>query len=143
VRSVLTDNEPELLTIPFRRFWRGAYERIDEVEAWWYARALIYTGLEPRGEARPQKHYFLTERGVSEADRLVAVVPHALWYDRRIRLIHRFFGSLSASDVKDLQYSHFPYRQAQLNEVIPDLPVDEIRAAFARVFGEPLGIDLE
>lgn len=143
VRSVLRDREPERLTVPFRKFWRGAYERLDDVEAWWYARQLVYTVLEPKGSARPQKHYFLTALAEVEAQRLVAAVEQARWYAQRMDTIYRFFGGLSAARIKELQYSHEPYRQAQLNEIIPDLPPKEIVQNFARVFGEPLGVDLE
>src|SRR6266508_154646 len=76
IRSILLNNEPELLTTQFRKFWRGAYERLDDVEAWWYGRRLIYTGLEPRKGARPQKYYFVSAFAFSEADRLVTAVAH-------------------------------------------------------------------
>lgn len=143
VRSMLRDREPELLTVPFRKFWRGAHERLDDVESWWYSRGLVYAGLEPKGGARPQKHYFLTDLGETEAGRLVAAVEHSRWYAQRADLIYRFFGSLSAARIKALQYSHEPYRQAQISEIIPDLPIEEIGQNFARVFGEPLGVDLD
>lgn len=143
IRSLLMGREPELLTLPFRKFWRGAYERLDDVEAWWYARRLVYTGLEPKGNARPQKHYFLAPLAETEAKRLVAGVEHARWYAERIDLIHRFFGGLSATRVKELQYSHGAYRQAQLNENIPDLPAEEIVQNYTSVFGEALGVDLD
>jgi hypothetical protein len=143
VRTLLNEREPELMTLPFRKYWRGAYERLDDVEAWWYARRLVYTGLEPKGGARPQKHYFLTSLAETEAQRLVGAVDHARWYAERIDLIHRFFGGLSAARVKELQYSHEAYRLAQLNEIIPDLSSDEIAANFARVFGESLGVNLD
>ncbi len=142
IHSILDQREPELLTIPFRRFWRGAYERLDDVESWWWARSLVYVGTEPRGYARPRKHYFLTEKGEMVAQRLVASVQHASWYAERIDLIHRYFGGLSAARVKDLQYSHEAYREAQLNETIPDLRSEEIAQNFTRVFGEPLGVEL-
>lgn len=142
IRIVLREREPELMTLPFRKFWRGAYERLDDVEAWWYARRLVYTALEPKGSARPQKHYFLTDLADTEAQRLVGAVAHAGWYAQRIDLIHRFFGGMPAARVKELQYGHEAYRHAQLNEVIPDLPPEEIAANFVRVFGEPLGVDL-
>jgi hypothetical protein len=141
-RTVLRDREPELLTDPFRKFWRGAYERLDEVEGWWHARRLVYRALEPKGGARPQKHYFLSASAQMESERLVSAVDHARWYANRIDLIHRFFGSLSAADIKELQYRHLAYRQAQLDETIPDLPLVEIVDNFVRVFGEPLGVDL-
>jgi hypothetical protein len=143
VRTVLREREPERMTLPFRKFWRGAYERLDDVEAWWYARRLVYTALESKGGARPQKHYFLTELALTEAQRLVSAVEHAGWYALRVDLIHCFFGGMSAARVKDLQYGHEAYRQAQLNEVIPDLTSDEIAANLARVFGEALGVDLD
>jgi len=138
VRMVLGEREPELLTLPFRKFWRGAYERIDQVEAWWHARGLVYARLEERGQARPQKHYFVTEEGLRTAERLVDLVGHARWYAERIALIAQFFGGLTPAEVKHLQYEHLEYRQAQLDETIPDLPLDEIRDRFQRVFGEPV-----
>lgn len=138
IRSILLNNEPELLTTPFRKFWRGAYERLDDVEAWWYGRRLIYTGLEPRKGARPQKYYFVSALAVSEADRLVNAVAHGRWYADRIGMIYRFFGSLTPSEVMALQYSHPGYRQAQIDGLIPDLSFPEIVAHFTTVFGEPL-----
>jgi hypothetical protein len=143
VRSILSNNEPEMLTIPFRKFWRGAYERLDEVEAWWYGRQLIYTGLDLRKNARPQKYYFLTQLAISESERLVSEVPHGRWYADRTSLIYRFFGSLTPGEVMGLQYSHAGYRQAHLDGLIPDLSFPEIAAHFATVFGEPLGIAQE
>jgi hypothetical protein len=143
IRMVLREREPELMTLPFRKFWRGAYERLDDVEAWWYARRLVYTVLEPKGGARPQKHYFLTDLAETEARRLVGAVEYARWYAQRVGLIYCFFGGLSAAQVKELQYGHDAYRQAQLNEAIPDLPPEDIAVNFARVFGESLGVDLD
>lgn len=138
IRSILMNNEPELLTTQYRKFWRGAYERLDDVEAWWYGRRLIYTGLEPRKGARPQKYYFVSALALSEAERLVAAVAHGRWYADRIGLIYRFFGSLTPAEIMSLQYSHPEYRQAQIEGLIPDLSFSEIAAHFTAVFGEPL-----
>jgi hypothetical protein len=46
VQELLRAREPEFRTMPFRRFGRGAYESIDRVQAWRYARELIYIGTE-------------------------------------------------------------------------------------------------
>jgi hypothetical protein len=140
IRSILSNNEPELLTTPFRKFWRGAYERLDEVEAWWYGRQLIYTGLEPRKNDRPQKYYFLPRLAFDEAERLVSEVPHGRWYAERVSLIHRFFRNLTPAEVMSLQYGHGSYRQAQIDGLIPDLSFSEIAAHFTTVFGEAIGI---
>jgi hypothetical protein len=138
VRTIIADREPQLRTQPFKKFWRGAYERIDDVEAWWYARRLVYTRLERRGQSPPQKHYFVTAEAISTAERLVRDVAHARWYAERVGIIHRYFGTLSAAEVKSLQYSHPEYRQAQIDETIPDLPLEHVYANFSAVFGEEL-----
>src|SRR4051812_29950874 len=58
IRAAVSEGEPELHTEPFLRFWRGAYERLDDVEAWWYSRALVFVGREVRGDGPRWKHYF-------------------------------------------------------------------------------------
>jgi hypothetical protein len=141
-RNSIHTNEPELRTQQFRKFWRGAYERLDDVEAWWYARELIYTGFELRGQARPWKYYFLTAHGCDEAERLVTEVPDMRWYADRIALLHTYFGQISPAQIKQLQYQHPAYTQAQLNEHIPDLSPQEIEDHFVRVFGEPLVLEV-
>lgn len=142
VREVIDTNEPEVRTQQIRRFWRGAYERLDDVEAWWYARELVYTEFEPRGQARPWKYYFVTAHGYHEAARLVTDVPDMQWYAHRITLIHAYFGQLSAVQIKKLQYQHPAYQDAQLNEHIPDLSPQEIEDHFAKVFGEPMILEV-
>ncbi|AMV24004.1 hypothetical protein VT84_06385 [Gemmata sp. SH-PL17] len=140
IRQIHRDREPELQTIPFRKFWRGAYERRDDVEAWWWSRGLVYIRFELRGSARPWKHYFLTQAGVDVAERLVRNLSHAQWYADRIGQIHHYMGHLSASDIKDRQYRHARYKDANLNEYIPDLTAQEIADNFFYVFGEQLEV---
>ncbi len=139
IRQIDADNEPELQTIPFRKFWRGAYERLDDVESWWWSRGLVFVKFEKRGKAAPWKHYFLTQAGRDVAARLVRNVPHAGWYAKRIGQICVFMGHLTASDIKARQYCHAGYREANLNQFIPDLTTEEIAENFRQVFGEPLG----
>jgi hypothetical protein len=42
-----------------------------------------------------------------------------------------------------MQYKHEPYRQAQLNESIPDLELKVIVQHFEDVFQEKLGVQLD
>ncbi|MCW3101160.1 MAG: hypothetical protein JWL77_6778 [Chthonomonadaceae bacterium] len=147
INKILGEKEPERRTDLYRKFLRGAYEQLDRVEAFWHSRHLIYTGTEPRGPfysgSRPQKYYFLTTEAVNLADTLAREVDHARWYAERISLIHDYFGDLPASRLKTLQYSHQAYREAQIAELIPDLPQEEIAANFERVFGEPLRVNFD
>ncbi len=143
IQQIIQDQEPEFQTIPFRKFWRGAYERRDDVENWWWARGLVFTGFETRGKAAPWKHYFLTKTGQDVATSLVAGVQDAKWYAKRINEIHQYMGHLPASEIKNRQYSHERYRQANLNELIPDLSEDEIFSHYKSVFGEVLEVKSE
>lgn len=143
VRLVLNDKEPEQRTDLYRKFLRGAYARLDAVESWWYSRGLVYRGTELRGGARPQKYYFLTEKVEQGVANLVSNVSHAAWYHDRISLLYKYFGEFSADQLRNRQYSHAPYREAQLSEEISDLPFTEIITHFEQVFGEPLGVDFE
>lgn len=104
--AILKNREPELRTKPFRRFWFGAHERLNDVEAWWHSRGLVFIGLERRSDGKPQKYYFLTDEAVTVVAQLIATVDHTRWYQRRIELIKRFFGDLPPSKLKSLQYSH-------------------------------------
>jgi len=80
--------------------------------------------------------------GVTIAEQLRDNLEHAAWYARRIGEIHRYMGHLSAADIKARQYRHDRYRYAQINELIPDLTVAEIRQNFEDVFGEPLEVPI-
>jgi hypothetical protein len=142
IRQALGDREPDLYTEPFLKFMRGAYERIDNVEAWWYTRRLVYTEFELRQSAAPWKHYFVTDEGLALAERLKKNVGHAAWYAARITQIHLFMGHLRATEIKARQYRHPEYSQAQYNELIPDLPDEMISGYFVEVFDEELGVPL-
>jgi hypothetical protein len=143
VRMILSDQEPDRRTDLYRKFLRGAYERIDQVEHWWYSRQLVYTRTEPRGNARPIKYYFLTDKVETVVNHLVNNVPHAAWYEKRIQLIYHYFGEFSAEQLKNLQYTHAPYRNAQLSELIPDLSLTELVHHFEQTFEESIGVDFE
>jgi len=141
VRSALAEGEPELNTEPITKFWRGAYERRDQVEAWWFCRALVFVGRERRGDSPGWKHYFLTAKGAEVARRLRSV-EEVGWYVRRIDEIHRFLGHLRPSQLKERQYRYQPYRDARLNQPIPDLSARDVEENFRQTFNEPLGVPL-
>ena len=141
IRGVLEAGAAEVDTEPFLRFWHGAYERLDDVEAWWYARALVFIGREVRGNGPRWKHYFLTAKGIEVAAALRAGVEQAAAYAARIGQIHHFMGHLRATQIRDRQYRHQAYREAHLNQSIPDLSGRDVEEHFQHVFSEPLGVD--
>lgn len=143
VRKILREQEPELETRPFIRFRFGAYEPLDDVESWWTSRRLVYTRTEPRADTRPQKHYFLTDRGLDAARRLPEEVAVARWYTERAQLIYQYFGHFSPAALRDRQYTHEAYRTARPGLFIPDLPLEVIEAHFTTVFQDSLEVAID
>ena len=76
------------------------------------------------------------------ATRVISRVPHPKWDAGRVAQTHRFLGHLSAAEIKARQYRHARYREANLNEFIPDLTAEEIAHNFCQVFGEPLEVSV-
>lgn len=143
IETILRNREPEMRTQPFRRFWYGAHERLRDVESWWHARGLVFIGIERRRDGKPTKHYFLTGLAADTADRMIAEVDHAAWYDERICLIKHFFGALTPSLIRNLQYSHPVYRDAQLARAIPNLSLTDVIAHFRHVTGKSVDVARE
>lgn len=142
IDGVLAGGEPDLRTDLYRKFWHGAYERLDHVESWWLSRRLVYVRGERRGQAPPQKHYFLTAAVEPVVDRLCSEVPHAIWYRDRVAVLHRYFGDLTAAKIKDLQYQLPGYREAQLGSAIPDVPNDVLRRMYRDTLGHDMKVQL-
>lgn len=140
IRRVIATKEPALQTFPFLKFRHGAYERLDDVEGWWYSRKLVYTGLESRGDAPRWKHYFVTEHAYELATELVQEVEAARWYHQRIAELFQYFGTLSAAQLKELQYTHPEYRRTRLSQHIPNPTLAQVANEFAEVFGEDLRV---
>jgi hypothetical protein len=69
-------------------------------------------------------------------------VPEARWYADRVALVQWFFARFTPAEIKNLQYRHPAYRDAQLRESIPDLTAQEISDAYTDSFGTPLEVDL-
>lgn len=135
IDRVLSNEEPELHTLAYRRFWHGAHERLDLVESWWTSRRLVYVRFQRRGGAPPQKHYFITSQANLVAQELTATVPHAAWYGERIQLLHRYFEGLRPLELGQLQYQHPQYRDAEIGTAIPDLTDLEVQTFCEQVLG--------
>jgi hypothetical protein len=138
VRRALSNKEPEFRTQAYRKFWRGAYERLDLVESWWLSRRLVFVRSQRRGDASPQKHYLLTAAAGKLAVRLPQEVEHARWYADRAALLRAYFGGMSAGTIRSLQYELPGYREAQVGALIPDVSDEDLRTAFRRAFGREL-----
>jgi hypothetical protein len=136
VRKIVNDKEPELRTDFYRKFLYGAHQYLDNIECYWHSRKLVYCAIEPRGDSRTQKYYFLTEKGKRTATNIITNVENAKWYDARIRLLYKYFEQFKPQELKDSQYEYEEYRNAPLNEEISDLSIDDVINDFEDFFDE-------
>jgi hypothetical protein len=68
-----------------------------------------------------QKEYYLTNYGVEKIEKGLAKLSSLKWYVDRCELIKKYFGDLSGTELKQMQYEHPEYRDANWNEKIQDI----------------------
>lgn len=140
VRDILRAKEPDLLRIPMRRLFRGAYESLNEVEAFLTARGLIKRRSQRRKEPTEQRkyirtQYLLTDEGCALVDELLKW-PEARWYHDRCERIAARLGT-SISEYKAQQYRQSEYADTPLQAQIP--PITDRVVARAR---DEFGLDV-
>jgi hypothetical protein len=124
VGAILAAKEPDLFRIPMRRLFRGAYESLNEVEAFLTARGLILRRSERRKEPDGQRRYIrtrylLTETGCALVDELLGY-EEARWYHDRCALIAERLGT-KVAEFKAQQYRQAEYADTPLQALIPPI----------------------
>ncbi len=141
VREIFSNREPEVNSIEMKRFFFGAYEDIDDVIA--FLMAIDFVEFSSRRtidlSKKIQKKYYLTEKAVSHvAKKLKATnFPELDWYVRRCKLIKKYFGDMSASELKQMQYEIKEYEATSWNEYIASIK-DSVKTEFRTQFGEDI-----
>ena len=59
------------------------------------------------------------------------------WYEKRCKLIKKYFGELSGSELKVRQYQIEKYRDTPLNQYIESV-IDETKKMYIDLYGEEL-----
>lgn len=124
VRTILTAREPDLFRIPMKRLFRGAYERLNEVEAFLTARGFVQRRSQRRREPDADRkylrtRYFLTDAGCALVEQLLEY-PEARWYHDRCMLVGARLGT-KVSEYRAQQYRQAEYAGTQLQELIPPI----------------------
>lgn len=124
VRTILTAREPDLFRIPMKRLFHGAYESLNEVEAFLTARGLVQRRPQRRREPDAERkyirtRYFLTDAGCALVEQLLSY-QEARWYHDRCTLIRARLGT-KVSEYKAHQYRQAEYAGTQYQEQIPPI----------------------
>ncbi len=135
VRQIMYDEEPVLRHIPMRRYLRGAHEPLDGITSFLSSRNLAYKRY--TGMRNKTTRYYITKKGLAAVNDILRDCPEATWYAERCKILNRFFGHLSGSAIREIQYLEEEYENTPLKQNISRItPVVEKR--FEEIFQEPL-----
>lgn len=141
VRDIFRSREPELRKEEMSRFFFGAYEDIDDIISFLVSRDFIRYESKRSIDGRVfDKAYYLTGFGINKIENeILTSLINANWYTERCKLIKRFFGDLSGSELKFRQYQHEEYKNTPLNHYINGVE-EEVKNKFLEIYGEELEI---
>lgn len=138
VRKIFNEDEPELRKHEMQRLFFGAYEDIDDVIAFLKSINFIeFSSKTSVGLTTVQKHYYLTQRGLDRIENQLSDFDYLDWYVERCKLIRKYFGNKSGTDLKKSQYEIEEYRKTSLKEYIQGIE-NKVRDKFEKLFGEKL-----
>jgi hypothetical protein len=138
IKDIYDNREPELRRLDMEKFFFGAYEDIDNVIAFLVAIGFIKFVSKVNASLKVvDKEYYITEKGHNKAkDSLVKDSP-LTWYLLRCQLIKKYFGALSGTQLKVLQYKIGEYQKTSFKDYIADIS-DSVRIDFREYYSEEL-----
>ena len=137
VKKIFSNREPVIRKEDMTRFLFGAYENIDNIIAFLYSVNVIdYSSKKDTYLRDIDKHYYITQKGVSKLDD-ISKFPALHWYKDRCLLIKRFFGNYSGEQLKNMQHNVDQYHQTEYSEVIPDITTD-VKEKYFSLYNEAL-----
>lgn len=117
--SLLNDPEPKLHHYPMPRWFRGAYEPLDDA----FGQLVTYgLGLLSREEVPVHRNqFFLTAAGVEAAREIAHSTTPLGWYAHQVRLVLAVAHGQSGSSLKARQYKRAEYAGTELGTVIASI----------------------
>ncbi|SFD60945.1 hypothetical protein [Bacillus sp. UNCCL81] len=137
INTIFDSNEPIIRRIEMERFFFGAYENIDDVISFLKSIGFIdFKSKKSLDLKTIDKQYFITDLAVEKFQE-VNHLSSFNWYVSRLELIKQYFGDLSGSQLKVMQYQIDEYRNTSYKDYISDIQ-DTVRRTYFEMFGEEL-----
>jgi hypothetical protein len=138
VRQIFDDKEPVLRRLDMEKFFFGAYEDIDDVIAFLKSIEFIeFSSSKNLHLKTTEKKYFITEKAITNLENKLPKLPALNWYIERIALLKNYFGNMTGSELKAMQYKIEEYESASWGDYISDIQA-KVESAFFNQFGENL-----
>lgn len=139
VKKIFVNKEPVLRRLEMERFFFGAYEDIDDVIAFLKSVGFIDFSSKKRSDLKVtiEKKYYITQYAIDKFKNIIDTLPAIQWYIERCNLIRKYFGDLSGSQLRILQYRIDEYKNTSYNEYIGSIN-KEVSTEFQNLYSETL-----
>lgn len=138
IKKIFENEEPVMRRLEMEKFFFGAYEDIDDVIAFLKSIDFIeFTSTKTLDLKTTEKKYFVTEKAIINLEDKLPKLSALIWYVERINLIKKYFGYMSGSELKAMQYKIEEYESASWGDYINDIQL-KVEKAFFELYGEKL-----
>jgi hypothetical protein len=138
VKEIFNSKEPELRRLEMEKFFFGAYEDIDDVIAFLSSIDFIHFVSEKDALLKTvSKKYYITDYALTKVNHYSTDETSLKWYLDRCKLIYKYFGHLSGTQLKVMQYGIDEYRVTKYREYISGIS-DQVIKEYFELFGEQL-----
>lgn len=138
VKHIYANGEPIIRKEEMLRFFFGAYEDIDNIIAFLKSINFIHFESIKRTDLKTAtKKYYITDTAISKFNEGIDDLPALQWYIKRCELIKKYFGNLTATQLKVSQYQVRQYSETSLNEYIGDIN-EHVKREYFDLYSEEL-----
>lgn len=138
VKNIYRDDEPIIRKEEMLRFFFGAYEDIDDIIAFLKSIGFIHFESKKSTDLKTvQKKYYITEKAIEKFEAQMHNFSALQWYVKRCELIKKYFGNLTATELKIAQYQIKEYSNTSLNDFIGDIN-EQVQKEYFEIYSEEL-----
>lgn len=121
VRSIFSEDEPELRKFPMIRYRFGAYEKIDNSMSILRSRDLISIARIVENDVLKETDFIIHKSAFSLTSSIVEEWPPLSWYAKRAELVADIAGQRGGTELKARQYEQIEYASTQSGGTIPPI----------------------
>lgn len=121
IARMLSGGAPSLHRYPMRRYFFGAYDRIDDALSILKSYGQITHRRTHETDTKSRRDYFLLEAGRASLERMRAGIPELTWYDEQARAISLIADASQGASARRRQYEHPEYEEAEHGLLIPPI----------------------
>lgn len=138
IKEIFNQKEPEIRRLEMEKFFFGAYEDIDQVIAFLVSVGfVVYVSGRDNQMRTIRKSYYVTKVANEKMQNNIKNMEELNWYVKRCKLIQKYFGDYSGTDLKALQYEITEYKNTSYREYICSIE-EQVRQKYYEEYGEKL-----